>query len=814
MESPSESFTDGAGGVDTHVPLMRPPTEWLGERFLAWKVQAVGSLMADLVRIAPSPMLDCDDAMATRPLAAAITLLALHLLVFCGGLAALTWEILWLHHAALALGASAEASALVFGSLMLGFALGSWAISWLEARVGSVHGLKTYALLELCIGVSGRYLGAFFAFIAALDARLFGWNPTLAPFLHPVGIFAALGVPALAMGASVPVFRKLPGNSVARLYASNTAGAGVGVVLATFLLIPQFGVATTGQLISYLNVLVGVALYALAVVAPERGSGESSSRSMLGVHLENPHFRSEALVVMCTGFAAFGLEVSWFRSFRAAFQSTTESFAFMLLPVLLALSAGAFLAPALKRRRWDLPTLMMLAALLVLADTPLIERVDLFYPASTATSHLDYTFGRLAWSTALLFPPFVLVGLALPWLIEHCHAVSAVSRLYRLNCIAAVAGSLLSAWVLLPAIGSSKTAWVMAAALAMAAIYNSSGWRAPYMLLAFAGVGLLSQQFGSGAGVLRAQTGFPIHDQTLLATREGPDSTVSVIERADGSRDLMIDGFSASSTGLGTHYMAWMGRLPMLLHPQPERALVICFGTGQTANAVRQEGISHLDVVDISAAVLAVAPLFPVNHNVLSDARVHAVVMDGRAWLRRSQTLYDVISLEPMPPTFAGVNSLYSVEFYQLARARLRDGGVIAQWLPFHLVDSFEASSIVKTFLEVFPSSLLWMDPVNQTGILLGKNQTSRAASQTAFLWPGLERSAAGRNLTAQQIAEAARFDALELQRFADRGVLITDDNQLLAYGYGRARFAYGDQKRINLSILARSIERLDRAHR
>ena len=752
--------------------------------------------------------------MTNRPLVRALRpVLMLQLLVFCGGLAALTWEILWLHHAALALGASAEASALVFSSLMLGFSLGSWAIARLEARVGALHGLKTYALLELCIGISGLYLGALFAFVATLDSQLFGWSPKLAPFFHPLGILAALGIPALAMGASVPVFRKLPGNSVARLYACNTAGAGVGVVLATFLLIPEFGIATTGQLISCLNVLVGIVLYVLSVEAPKQAPVEGSPTRTSATHLEQQHLRSEALLVMCTGFAAFGLEVSWFRSFRAAFQSTTESFALMLFPVLLALSLGAFLAPRLTRRGWDLPTLIVLAALLVLIDTPLIERVDLLYPASSATSYLQYTLGRLTWSVALLLPPFVLVGLGLPWLIDQCQSVSAVSRLYALNCLAAVAGSLLSAWVLLPRIGSSKTAWVMAGALLIAAMWNSTGKRALYMLLAFAALGLLSQQFGSGAGTLRVQTGFPIHDQTLLATREGPDSTVSVIERADGSRDLMIDGFSASSTGLGTHYMAWMGRLPMLLHTKPERALVICFGTGQTANAVRQEGVLHLDVVDISAAVLSMAPLFLVNQNVLSDPRVHPAVMDGRAWLRRSQNLYDVISLESMPPTFAGVNSLYSLEFYQLAKARLSEGGVIAQWLPFHLVNSFEASSIVRTFLEVFPSSLLWIDPVSATGILLGKNQTTDSKTQAAFSWPGLERSAEGRNLSAQQIAAAARFTAPQLQRFAARGALITDDNQLLSYGYGRAGFAYGDQKAINLSILERSVESSTQAH-
>src|SRR5262249_41996017 len=154
----------------------------------------------------------------------------------------------------------------------------------------------------------------------------------------------------------------------------------------------------------------------------------------------------------------------------------------------------------------------------------------------------------------------------------------------------------------------------------------------------------------------------------------------------------------------------------------PKDALVICFGTGQTANAVRQEGPAHLDIVDINQAVFDLAPLFPSNQGVLDDRpRVKAITMDGRAWLRRTQRRYDLVTLEPMPPTFAGVNALYSKEFYDLVSARLRPGGTVAQWMPFHLLDRHQAAAIAATFREVFPGAILWVDPLDDTGILLGR---------------------------------------------------------------------------------------------
>jgi hypothetical protein len=224
-----------------------------------------------------------------------------------------------------------------------------------------------------------------------------------------------------------------------------------------------------------------------------------------------------------------------------------------------------------------------------------------------------------------------------------------------------------------------------------------------------------------------------------------------------------------------------MGRLPILLHERPADALVICFGTGQTAHALREEGPERLDIVDLNQAVFGFAGRFPTNHGVLGDPRVRAIVMDGRAWLRRTERQYDVITLEPMPPTFAGVNALYSREFYLLAAERLRPGGIVAQWLPIHLVDAYQAASVAAAFQAVFPDSVLWLDPASLTGILLGRK--GAASTPLGSDWPGLARSRPGRTLDADAIRAATVLDGQGLAQFAAPGKAITDDNQLLAYG-------------------------------
>src|SRR4029079_14687075 len=130
-------------------------------------------------------------------------------------------------------------------------------------------------------------------------------------------------------------------------------------------------------------------------------------------------------------------------------------------------------------------------------------------------------------------------------------------------------------------------------------------------------------------GFLRSDVG------TVVAHDDTPDGTLAVVE-IPGQRMLVIDGFVAAGEAHMAHYMAWMGRLPMMLVKEPEHALVICFGTGQTAHAVLTEGVAQLDIVDLNPGVFALADQFPSNAGVLHDPCVETIAMDGRAWLRRS----------------------------------------------------------------------------------------------------------------------------------------------------------------------------------
>lgn len=729
----------------------------------------------------------------------------IYTMVGVGGVAALSWEVVWQLQASLAFGVSATGTALTLAATMAGMTLGSFAAgAWLHTR-SVARPLRLYGALELVIGLSGLLMLPGFGLLEIADASAYALSPTLAPVLHALGVALLLGPATFAMGATVPVFQLVArsyGAPVSLLYGMNVTGAAIGVLWLSFSLLPSFGVARTCAWLASLN---GAIFVLSCLIRPGASAAPPAEASPAHAVAEPRVGRGLAqLVVLCTGFVTFGLEVAWFRALRAAFWSTTSTFAIMLAAVLVPLALGAHLVPWLRSRGVSPGTMLASAGAAILAATPLIERMDLVVEMTGG-----YAAALVIWlvlSLLVIGPAVLCLASALPWCLEEYPDPGMTGRLYGLNAMGSVAGSLLAAWALLPALGFARSAWALGLLVVALALVVSAPRRRWVVALAGAVCLLVAAMWSSSPGRDRMYGHTDYAGHRVLAHEEGADFTTSVAETPGGLRSLLIDGFFASGEDpVSNHYMDWMGSLPAVLHPAPERGLVICFGTGRTANALRREGISELDVVELSPAVLELAPFFPSNERVLEDPRVRAITMDGRAWLRRSDGTYDVVTLEPMPPNFSGVNSLYSREFYEIVARRLEPGGVVAQWLPLHLLDPHHAASVAATFLAVFPDSILWYDPVGGTGILLGRREG--AAEPLGRSWPGLERRGPKRNLSDEVIRRSVLLDAEGLARYASGGTLVTDDNQLLQYsqfhgGLGGVRSIRLTRR--NLAILSR----------
>src|SRR5206468_12286512 len=78
---------------------------------------------------------------------------------------------------------------------------------------------------------------------------------------------------------------------------------------------------------------------------------------------------------------------------------------------------------------------------------------------------------------------------------------------------------------------------------------------------------------------------------------------------------------------------------------------------------------------------------------------------------------------EPPPIAYAGVAALYSTEFYELARARLRPRGFISQWLPAYQVPTATTLAMIRAFVDIFPQAVL-ISGAEADLVLIGANDS------------------------------------------------------------------------------------------
>jgi spermidine synthase len=177
-----------------------------------------------------------------------------------------------------------------------------------------------------------------------------------------------------------------------------------------------------------------------------------------------------------------------------------------------------------------------------------------------------------------------------------------------------------------------------------------------------------------------------------------------------------------------------LAHFPMLCHKDPQSVMVIGLASGITAGEVLLYPVAAMDVLEINPQVIEASRFFnPWNNHVLADHRTRLVVQDARAHLQLTRQTYDVIISEPSNPWMEGLAALFTRDFFLLARERLRQGGVFAQWIHAYQMDWDAFAMIGRSFAEVFPNSLLVMMSLARPEgdyLLVGFNGEERRSPQ------------------------------------------------------------------------------------
>jgi spermidine synthase len=259
-------------------------------------------------------------------------------------------------------------------------------------------------------------------------------------------------------------------------------------------------------------------------------------------------------------------------------------------------------------------------------------------------------------------------------------------------------------------------------------------------------------------------------------------TTATVHRQPAGRLVLYLDGLhQANDSAEMVRVHAEIGHLPMILHPNPSRALVIGLGGGVTAGAVAAHRRVATDVVELAGSVVAAAPFFAhVNGRVLEQPHVRLRTDDGRNYLSLTPRRYDVVTADIIQPIHAGAGSLYSREYFTLAKHVLKENGLMLQWIGRR--EDTHYKLIMRTFLEAFPNATLWSDATLMVGSVQPltisrsayERQVADADTRFALLQVGLD--------SFDKLLAKYTAGPDEMRRFVGEGPVLTDDRPVLEY--------------------------------
>ena len=691
---------------------------------------------------------------------------------FCSGAAGLIFELLWFRQLAWVLGGTVWAATAVLAAFMAGLCGGYWLAG--RFSPSATVAIRGYVLLELLVAVTGCTL-------VLLIPQLPQWLATLTAASDGVALpFAvALGLmllPTTAMGMTLPLLvgavTQVPDDTRHRLgllYGWNTLGACVGVLGAEFLLIPQLGLAASGASAGLLCATAALlALWLLrqmpAADTPPRTNPIPADPVPTG-----------SVAVRWTLLAAAGLsgagilmlEIAGFRLLLLHLRGTSEAFAIMLATVLLGIGLGAL--PMVFGRHPRPPAAAVVAACLIMAVAlPLLGFALLLPGVIDAPAVLRHWLLPL-----LLFLPLsMLSGWLLPALAGVMAGVMARSMvgkgaapagitagLFLSNTGAAAIAAVVTGLLLLPMLGTEASLLLAAALFAAAALLLALGcasgmshavwWQggSASLLLCLLTALWIGPLFWDTHARQPLSAWLADEDVQLVARREGLNETAQLLRRDYLGQPLawrlLTNSHSMSNTDRDSRrYMKLYVWLPMLLSPDIEDALLISYGTGSTARALTDDPTpGHIDIVDPSEAVLSLSPLIHRDQDPLADPRVQVHVEDGRHYLLTTSRAYDLITGEPPPPRLAGIENLYSAEYFQLMRGRLKPAGWASYWLPVDQLSLASSRSVIAAFCLAFPDCSLWAGS-NYNWMLLGSNgaKAGMQSERIARLWQGAQR--------------------------------------------------------------------------
>jgi spermidine synthase len=655
-----------------------------------------------------------------------------------------------------------KSSGVLLATFMGGMCLGSLFLPRLISR--SQHPLRVYALLELGIGAIGLVMLVVMPLVGRVYTSWGGYGVS-GYLLRGIAASICLLPPTLLMGATLPAVARWIETTprgvswLGFFYAGNIAGAVFGSLLAGFYLLRVFDMTSATLVAVAFNAAVGMLGLLVASVTPP-----SSVRPAEGA--ESPVSVEPAsditmvyVAIALSGFCALAAEVVWTRILSLLFGASTYTFSLILAVFLIGLgigsSLGSVVAKTIERPRVALGWCQLLNVGAIAWSAHMLLTSLPYWPINASIStdiwfNFQLDFVRALWA---VLPGPVLWGASFPL------ALAAVARrgqdpgrlvggVYAANTLGAIFGSLAASLMLVYWFGSQHAQQAMMIVSGLSGLLllapaefsptpqaETASFRgvAPVALVVALGLaaflvrtvppipGILVA-YGRYAATWIGQTG------DIFYVGEGLNSSVAVSRMGNGVLNYHNAGkVQASSQPQDMRLQRMLGHFTTLTPKDPKRVLVIGCGAGVTAGAVSVDNhVESLTIAEIEPLVPRVVSTYFGEHNfnVVQNPKTHVTIDDARHFLLTTHETFDAITSDPLDPWVKGAATLYTREFFELAKRHLNPGGTITLFVQLYESSPAAVKSEIGTFFEAFPNGIIWGNTHQGKGydtVLLGQ---------------------------------------------------------------------------------------------
>ncbi|MBW4536891.1 MAG: fused MFS/spermidine synthase [Pleurocapsa minor HA4230-MV1] len=626
-------------------------------------------------------------------------------LYFISGFTALLYQVAWQRMLGLFSGSDVRSVTIIVASYLLGLGLGNLLGGSVSDRLTNQKCVMVYGSCNLAIAAFA--LASRFIFYDLLFLRLQYLAQSLPVTLGIV--FFSLLIPTVLMGISLPMLSKAVNRSaegaaslIGWLYGFNTLGSGLGTLVSGWYIVGTLGYDKTVYLGALFSFTVGVSALILAArFSPSNFLEHKSEVATAPLANKTQSLQSWYLLVFLSGFTAISWEIIWFRVLDIALQSNAYTYGHLLAFVLISSALGSMIgAKAVAYIRQPKKVFLIIQGIISLYSAIAIWGIGLYWQAHPGLRsdagfiNLDnlgaeVLFKYLVIPGVITIVPSLLMGFYFPLVQQavqqnYGELGKRVGFIYLASILGNTLGSLLTGLVLIDILGTAGSIRLLVIIgicflLSIRDNLLKNLLITTLIMLAVATTVVFpnNKRLWAALHTVDPQAYFQVVEDS---------TSVAAIAETNGTGKLFASG-QVQANFPYLHIHGLLGSTPALLHPNPEKIMIIGLGSGGTPHTVGVNPLTKkIKIIELLGAELPVLqqyaqrPAGKALKHLFQDPRYEIIVGDGRRELTMSQEKFDIIEADAIQPWRSRAGMLYSQEFFQEVEAHLKPGGFFVQW--------------------------------------------------------------------------------------------------------------------------------------